>query len=36
VLNEKQLDGLGQRRDAVLRHVDAMVARFGEARVFAW
>ncbi len=36
VLNEKQLDGLGQRRDAVLEHVDAMVARFGEARVYAW
>ena len=36
VLNEKQLDGLAQRRRAVLRHVDAMVARFGEARVFAW
>ncbi|MGB5286080.1 MAG: hypothetical protein WBN29_16335, partial [Polyangiales bacterium] len=36
VLNEKQLDGLEQRRRAVLEHVDAMVARFGEARVFAW
>ena len=36
VLNEKQLDGLSQRRQAVLGHVDAMVARFGEARVFAW
>jgi len=36
VLNEKQLDGLAQRRDAVLRHVDAMVTRFGEARVFTW
>jgi len=36
VLNEKQLDGLAQRRRAVLEHVDAMVARFGEARVFAW
>jgi hypothetical protein len=36
VLNEKQLDGLAQRRGAVLRHVDAMVARFGETRVFAW
>ena len=36
VLNEKQLDGLAQRRGAVLEHVDAMVARFGEARVFAW
>ena len=36
VLNEKQLDGLRQRRDAVLEHVDAMLARFGETRVFAW
>jgi hypothetical protein len=36
VLNEKQLDGLAQRRRAVLEHVDAMVTRFGEARVFAW
>jgi hypothetical protein len=36
VLNEKQLDGLAQRRGAVLEHVDAMVARFGEAQVFAW
>jgi hypothetical protein len=36
VLNEKQLEGLEQRRRAVLGHVDAMVARFGEARVFAW
>jgi len=36
VLNEKQLAGLEQRRRAVLGHVDAMVDRFGEARVFAW
>ena len=36
VLNEKQLNGLEQRRKAVLEHVDAMVARFGETRVFAW
>ena len=36
VLNAKQLDGLEQRRRAVLDHVDAMVARFSEARVFAW
>ena len=36
VLNEKQLDGLEQRRRAVLEHVEAMVTRFGEARVFAW
>ncbi|UCF45769.1 MAG: hypothetical protein JSU89_00935 [Myxococcales bacterium] len=36
VLNEKQLDGLAQRRRAVLEHVDAMVTRFGEGQVFAW
>lgn len=36
VLNDKQLDGLAQRRQAVLDHVDSMLARFGEARVFAW
>jgi hypothetical protein len=36
VLNAKQLDGLAQRRDAVLQHVDALVTRFGEARVLAW
>ena len=36
VLNEKQLDGLRQRRQAVLDHVDAMVARFGEAAVLPW
>jgi hypothetical protein len=36
VLNEKQVDGLAQRRRAVLEHVDAMVTRFGETRVFAW
>ncbi|RZV55624.1 MAG: hypothetical protein EX268_01715 [Deltaproteobacteria bacterium] len=36
VLNEKQLDGLERRRRAVLGHVEDMVARFGEARVFAW
>ena len=36
VLNAKQLDGLAQRRRAVLAHVDAMVIRFGEARVLAW
>jgi hypothetical protein len=36
VLNEKQLDGLAQRRRAVIEHVDTMVTRFGEARVFAW
>jgi hypothetical protein len=36
VLNEKQRDGLAQRRRAVLQHVDAMIARFGETRVLAW
>jgi len=36
VLNHKQLDGLALRRRAVLEHVDAMVARFGERQVFAW
>lgn len=36
VLNSKQLEGLRQRREAVLEHVDAMVARFGEATVLAW
>ena len=36
VLNEKQLDGLAQRRRTVLQHVDSMVARFGERQVFAW
>ena len=36
VLNPKQLDGLAQRRDAVLQHVDAMIARFGEAEVLPW
>jgi hypothetical protein len=36
VLNEKQIDGLAQRRRAVLQHVDAMVARFGETQTLAW
>lgn len=36
VLNEKQLDGLRQRRQAVLDHVEALVARFGEAEVLPW
>ena len=36
VLNEKQLEGLKQRRQAVLEHVDAMVARFGEAAALPW
>jgi hypothetical protein len=36
VLNEKQLDGLRQRRQAVLDHVDRLIARFGEAAVLPW
>jgi hypothetical protein len=36
VLNETQLDGLRQRRQAVLDHVEALVARFGEAAVLPW
>lgn len=36
VLNQKQLDGLRERRQAVLDHVDAMVIRFGEDAVLAW
>lgn len=36
VLNDKQLDGLAQRRQAVLDHVAAMVGRFGEAAVLPW
>ncbi len=36
VLNEKQLDGLRQRRQAVLDHVDALIARFGESAVLPW
>jgi hypothetical protein len=36
VLNEKQLDGLRQRRQAVLDHVQDLVARFGEAAVLPW
>lgn len=36
VLNRKQLDGLRQRRQAVLDHVDAMVERFGEEAVLPW
>ena len=36
VLNEKQLDGLRQRRQAVLDHVETLVARFGEAAVLPW
>jgi hypothetical protein len=36
VLNAKQLDGLRQRRQAVLDHVDALIARFGEPAVLPW
>jgi hypothetical protein len=36
VLNEKQLDGLARRRDAVVQHVDALIARYGEANVLPW
>ena len=36
VLNEKQLDGLRQRRQAVLDHVQSLVTRFGEAAVLPW
>lgn len=36
VLNDKQLDGLRQRRQAVLDHVATMIARFGEAAVLPW
>lgn len=36
VLNEKQLNGLRERKAAVLRHVDEMVTRFGEQEVLAW
>jgi len=36
VLNERQLDGLRQRRKAVLAHVDRMISRFGEREVLAW
>jgi hypothetical protein len=36
VLNEKQLEGLRQRRQAVLDHVQGLVARFGEAAVLPW
>jgi hypothetical protein len=36
VLSRKQLDGIAQRRIAVLEHVDAMIARFGEAAVLPW
>lgn len=36
VLSEKQLDGLRERRQAVLDHVEAMVARFGEPAVLPW
>ena len=36
VLNQKQLDGLAERRRAVLEHVDALIARFGEHEVLPW
>jgi len=36
VLNRKQLEGLAQRRAAVLGHVNAMIARFGESEVLPW
>ena len=36
VLNEKQLGGLRQRRQAVLDHVQNLVARFGEGAVLPW
>jgi hypothetical protein len=36
VLNQRQLQGLEERRLAVLEHVKAMVARFGESEVLAW
>jgi hypothetical protein len=36
VLNAKQLDGLRRRRQAVVDHVDALIARFGEAAVLPW
>ena len=36
VLNAKQLDGLRQRRQAVLDHVEAMITRFGEPAVLPW
>lgn len=36
VLNDKQLDGLRQRRQAILDHVDALIARYGEPSVLPW
>lgn len=36
VLNAKQLDGLRQRRQAVLDHVESLIARFGETAVLPW
>ena len=36
VLTEKQLEGLRQRRQALLDHVESLVARYGEAAVLAW
>lgn len=36
VLNDKQLDGLRRRRQAILEHVERLVSRFGEADVLPW
>ncbi|MGD8317329.1 MAG: hypothetical protein PVH21_00575 [Myxococcales bacterium] len=36
VLNQRQLQGLEQRRVAVLEHVQAMIDRFGESKVLPW
>jgi hypothetical protein len=36
VLNERQLQGLAQRRVALLEHVQAMTARFGESAALPW
>jgi len=36
VLNDKQRNGLRQRRQAVLDHVQNLIVRFGEAAVLPW
>ncbi len=36
VLNQRQLDGLRARRNALVAHVEQMVRRFGEPDVLAW
>ncbi len=36
VLNPKQLDGLRARRQAVLDHVQRLIAQHGESQVLAW